>query len=326
METDLVVGSTGTSEGQFSYPRAMCVAPGPNGPSVVVIDKTARVQRFDASTGALIGWFRMPEWKFGKPTGVHAGPDPADPSRTVLYIADTHYHRVMVYDLPVGAVEPEPLYRFGEYGTEPGQFVYVTDVEPWVGQDGQLERVYVGEYGGNDRVTAFDVVRDDEGVHFKPAFTFGHFGTPGIDGGDEPMFNRPQHIEADPARGELVIADAINHRVGRFTPEGELIAWLGGWSDETGDLVYPYSVAVLDDGSLLVSEFGGGRVRWMSRETGEILGTYGRAGRAAGELAQPWEVVVAGRTAWVLDSGNNRFMRFKPPRASGTYDADGRAR
>mgnify|MGYP003700368421 CR=1 FL=1 len=310
----------GRAPGQLVFPRAMTLSAG----RLIVVDKSARVQRLDARTGAFIDGFRTPELELGKPTGLSVGAHPADPARTALYIADTHYHRVLVYDLSVPwDTDPSrpraPDFAFGAYGTAPGQFVYPTDVAILHDASGAATRLYVSEYGGNDRVTIFDITLDDSGAPtFTPVRTFGAIGVAGEESHPaEILFSRPQSLAIDLRRNELLICDACNHRIGRFTLEGELIAWTGSprhVSDAPGDLSFPYNLALLDDGSVLVSEFGNSRVQRLDPVTGDCLGLFGEPGRGPGQLATPWAVVVAEQTAYVLDSGNDRILAFRSPR------------
>jgi NHL repeat-containing protein len=315
IDADLVFGDVGLSNGQFSYPRAIDAGVG----SVVVVDKSARVQRFDADTGDFLGGFRMPEWKLGKPTGVTLGPSIDDPLRTVIYVADTHYHRVAVYPLPddpdVDArTISEPELSFGEYGVEDGQFVYLTDVALLLDQAGAVERIYVSEYGGNDRISVFTVDRSGEdGAAVRFLFSFGTFGDgPGVVGTREAEFERPQALAIDHERRELFMLDNNNHRIGTFTLEGELIGWIGVEPGQA-EFLNPQGFVLLEGRRALVTEFLGNRVQVVDLETGASLGSYGHAGRLDGELASPWGVAMVGRDAFVLDSGNNRVQRFRGP-------------
>ncbi len=219
-----VFGEIGLSLGQFTFPRCL----ESDGKSLWVIDKAAHVQRLDPETGRATAFWSMPDSALGKPCGVTMGPD------GLLYVADTHYFRVMVYkpgEIQEHRSMEEPLIggtlvsQWGGYGKEGGQFTYPTDVGILTGTDGRPERFYVSEYGGNDRVSVFD--RDHTFL-----FAIGTFGM-----GEDPKaveFNRPQSIGIDKAHGELVVADACNHRIGVFTLDGRLIKWIGsrihmGW-------------------------------------------------------------------------------------------------
>ncbi len=319
------VGEVGTAPGQFSYPRCL----DSDGKTLWVIDKLARVQRLDPETGDSLGGWRMPQWQIGKPAGVTAwraaGASDAD---VLVFVADTHYHRVMIYRAgPIdenGDDENSPtgelVGQFGSFGAGPGQFIYTTKVAILPSADGsRIERLYVGEYGGNDRIGIWEP-KTPGGLDFEFKRTFGAFG-----GGreKEPLqFNRPQSLVVDVARRELIVSDACNHRVGRLTLEGELIAWYGGGASGQdpgqgpGEFNYPYGVTILDDGSLMVVEFGNSRVQRIDLATGKSLGIMGQRGRLKGELATPWASAVVGETLFVLDSGNNRIVGFDVPRGS----------
>ncbi len=300
-------GEVGTGEGQFAYPRAIDA----DADSVWVIDKSARVQRIDSVSGEVRAGWTMPEYLLGKPTGVtiSIGPD----SQPAVYVPDTHYQRVMVYSTPAKTgEEPSLLAQFGSYGRGPGEFIYPTDVGVLTSKDGRaVERLYVTEYGGNDRVSVFDE-RD------QFLFAFGTFGS-GEGGPDAVEFNRPQSIAVDPGRARLIVTDACNHRLGVFDLDGHPIRWIG--SDRPGrgpgSFNYPYGLALLPDGDVLVSEFGNHRVQRIDVETGRSEGVYCSMGRAEGEVMNPWGVAVIGSTAYVLDSGNNRVLGLDLSRARG---------
>jgi DNA-binding beta-propeller fold protein YncE len=281
----------------------------------------------------------MPEWALGKPTGITVWkPVDGDDSDIHVFVADTHYHRVMVYRVGehparegLGPADDGMRWgprvtlvdSFGEYGTQPGQFTYPTDVGVLPTADGKaIQRLYVTEYGGADRVSVFE--RGGDG-RWSCTFTFGQFGK-----GEAPVpveFSRPQSIEVDARRSELIIADACNHRIGRFTYEGRLVAWIGGpdrVGPEPGQFAYPYGLSLVGDGTALVAEFGNNRVQRIDLDSGASLGTYGRAGREPGRLATPWAVTAMGQTAFVLDSGNNRVIGFRTPTGGRHAAAAGR--
>jgi DNA-binding beta-propeller fold protein YncE/ABC-type Fe3+ transport system permease subunit len=275
VDVERTFGRPGTSLGQFSYPRAVAAdcARG----FVYVIDKTARVQRFSLDGEPQLFW-RMPKWDNGKPTGVSVAPDGS------VFVADTHEFRITVFDS-----EGNELTRFGSYGMGEGEFIYTTDVA--FGDDG---RMYVSEYGGNDRVQVFD---EDWNFLFQ-------FGEPG----DQPgQFVRPQSMCFSADGSELFVADSCNHRIQVFTPEGEFKRAIGTPGRGAGELAYPYGVDVLNDGSLLITEFGNNRIQRLSPE-GDPMGIWGTVGRDPGQLQYPWSAAVCGEELFVLDSGNNRVQ------------------
>ena len=274
-KVEKIFGGTGRGAGEFIYPRA--IDRGPDG-SLFVADKTGRIQRFSPD-GSFLAVIQMPLIESGKPTGLTAGPDGR------LYVADTHYSRVMIF-----GPELQPAGEFGRYGTGDGCFIYPTDVA--LSGDG---RIFVSEFGGNDRVSVFSA----EGVFLHS------FGSPGSGWGE---FSRPAALCVDRQRKRLYVADACNHRIGVYDLDGKLSHYIGSHGAGPGQLRYPYDLALMPDGTLIVCEYGGNRLQLFSPE-GESLGIYGGPGRQAGQLAYPWGVTVDGRRrAYVVDAGNNRVQ------------------
>lgn len=280
LEPELVFGSPGLSKGQFSYPRAIDVDSVRK--VIYVIDKQARVQRFGFD-GKVQAMWHMPESANGKPTGVSVASDGR------VFVADTHYFRVIAYD-----ADGHELHRFGEFGRGPGQFIYVTDVA--IGPD---DRLYVAEYGGNDRIQVFD-----SSGHYL--FEFSDLGEP------HGRFNRPQAIAFNADRSELYIADACNHRIVVVNPQGQFLRSFGSAGRGTGQLTYPYGLTVLEDGGVIVAEFGNNRVQSFDRN-GHSTGLFGTLGRGEGQVMYPWSVASTNDRVFVLDSGNNRVQVISIP-------------
>gem|GEM_PF-267226 len=317
LPVEFALAGVGRGPGQFNGPRVVACDLATN--EIYVIDKDARVQRFDASGNLLKQW-RMPKTARGKPVGATVAPD------GTLVILDTHEHRVVGYS-PNG----EELWTLGSYGREHGQFIYPTDAA--FAPDGRL---FIAEYGGNDRIQVFSRDR---------AFLYA-FGACGI---GEREFLRPQSLAYDAERDELYVADTGNHRVAVFTSDGEFRRALGGAGREEGKLSYPFGV-VLEIGGLpsvvanglvrphdpstavshgsgrrtvIVAENSNHRVQRLDAETGEVIAVAGGLGRGEGRLKYPWAV----ESAWpgsdgvwrvaVCDHGNSRIVFFAlPDRAS----------
>lgn len=336
-------GDVGISPGQFSYPRGL----DSDSRTLWTIDKSARVQRIDPATGQNLGGWRMPEWDLGKPTGIAAW-EPAGADRVLVFIADTHYHRIMMYAVaadPQAAIAAGPgghlseselarlapahagpqigtfLGKFGSYGEGDGQFIYPTDVAVMPTPDGKrIARLFVGEYGGHDRISIWepqDPGQDPLGPGgFKFVRAFGAFGSSGD--GATVEFSRPQSLAFDASRQELVLTDSCNHRIGRFSVEGELIAWIGGpqlAGAEPGRMSYPYGLTLVGDGTAVVAEFGSSRIQRFDLRSGVSVGSYGRPGRGRGEVLTPWGVTMLGDRLYILDSSNNRIQSMRLPRA-----------
>lgn len=267
---------TGTGPAEVVYPRAITYDR--DGDSFFVIDRVAHVQRLDRNGHCLAEW-QMPEWKNGKPVNVAMGPDGN------LWVPDTHYHRIVIYSLG-----GKLLRIFGSEGKGDGQFDLPTDIAFDHG------RVYVSEYGANNRIQVFD---DD----LHKLFEFGHWGQ-----GDG-EFSRPQSMLID--NGLLYVTDACNHRIAVFTTEGKWVRNMGSTGSGLGQFRFPYGLAEDNEGHLIVCEFGNNRVQMIDKQTGQGLKVWGRAGREPGEFAYPWGVAVDKNDRVVaVDAGNNRLQVF----------------
>ncbi|RIK69226.1 MAG: hypothetical protein DCC65_00315 [Planctomycetota bacterium] len=270
-----VFGGPGLSPGEFSYPRAIAVSPVDG--SVFVCDKTARIQRFSPA-GEYEHQWRMPEFKNGKPTGM------AVDSNNRLWVADTHYYRVIAFDR-----DGRELLRFGSRGEGPGQFGFPCSVA--IDRNGF---VYVGEYGGNDRISKFT----PDG-RFIASFA--------DKGAGEGWVERPASLVFDPD-GTLWVADACHHRICRYGTDGRFLIAFGTAGDGPGELNYPYGVAIEGTGTLLVADRGNSRITRFTRD-GAFVASWGSPGRAVGQIAQPWGVALDREGGiYCLDSWNNRVQ------------------
>ncbi len=268
-------GRTGRGQGEFIYPRAIDIT---GDGSLFIVDKTGRIQRLSPE-GNFLGVIKMPLIEAGKPTGLGIAPNGN------VYVADTHYHRVAVFS-PDGKLIDE----FGKFGQADSCFIYPTDVA--FSRDG---RIFVSEYGGNDRVSVFTEQGD---------FLY-CFGSAGSGTG---QLARPSALCMDHVRKRLYVADACNHRVAIYNLDGKLLGYIGSAGRAPGQLRYPYDLALLSDGTLVVCEYGNNRLQLFSLD-GRSLAVYGRAGRQLGELAYPWGLAIDGRRrAFIVDAGNNRIQ------------------
>ena len=255
---------------------------------LVVLDSIGRVLVYAEGGKVERKWF-MPAYDVGRPEGVIQLRD----GRYV--VADTHYHRVVIFD-----DQGKVLSMFGTYGKEPGQFIYPVALA----EDDQGD-LYVAEYGSNDRIQKF---------HLDGTFLlqFGGFGT------DPGQFQRPSGMVWShapegslPASERVYVADAFNNRLQEFTAEGKFLRILV--SAETGTaLHYPYSMGQAPNGDLIVIENGAGRLSRFTRE-GRLVGRYGQTGHNEGEFQAPWGVTAdkQGRV-YVADTGNSRVVELQP--------------
>jgi DNA-binding beta-propeller fold protein YncE len=283
-----VWGLRGIAPGRLQKPRALAIDAQDH---LYLVDITARIQVFSADGQYLRGW-RTPASQNGRPTGLSI-------SRSgKLLVADTHYYRILVYELDGRLVEGATL--GGTLGNGPGEFGFVTDVV-----DDSQGNLYVAEYGDWDRVQKFT----PEG---KFLLQWGSHGEqPG-------QFRRPQNLAID-RHDRIWVADACNHRIQVFDTTGRLLWYWGEQGGEPGQLYYPYDLIVIenlagdpgdDQSQVVVCEYGNHRLQKFTF-SGKSLGCWGTHGRNPGQLHNPWALAhdSQGRIH-VLDSNNNRVQRI----------------
>ena len=278
----LVWAKRGIDEGRFQKPRAITIDKDQN---LYIVDMTGRIQVFDLD-GNLIRFWRTPAVKNGKPCGLSISNDDK------LLVSDTHYHRVLMYELDGTLIESRTI--GGEHGRGPGQFGFLTDTV----QDSK-GNYYVAEYGDYDRIQKFS----PEGDYILE--WGGHGSEPG-------EFLRPQGLTIDDD-DHLWVADASNHRIQVFDVSGEKPVVVKVWGEaghEIGKMRYPYDLFLDGKGHLYVCEFGNHRIQKFTLD-GQSLGSWGAPGRDVGQLHQPWGMCSdqQGRIH-VLDSYNHRVQRF----------------
>ncbi|QDV64221.1 NHL repeat protein [Crateriforma conspicua] len=292
-EPDLVWGRRGWSEGRFVKPRTIAID---SADRLYICDTTGRIQVFDADGNFQTVW-STPETANGRPTGLEVRAADEHIDREVLLVADTHYYRMLAYELDGTLIDSRCIGGTAGYG--PGEFAFVT--EAVCDDDGCF---YIGEYGDSDRIQKFDP---------DGRFIAQWGGT-----GDQPgQFIRPQSMIV--TDGLLWVTDAGNHRMQAFDvtadPPGLVHCW-GVQGPQAGQLYYPYDIALMEGEpspgrvDLMICEYGNQRIQRFATD-GTSLGILGGPGFEDGQFHHPWGLVVdSKRRVHVLDSNNHRIQRF----------------
>ncbi|QDT09378.1 NHL repeat protein [Planctomycetes bacterium K23_9] len=289
-QPQLVWGRRGMSEGRFLKPRAITIDHQDN---LYIVDTTGRIQVFDPD-GQLLRWWSTPETANGRPTGMATSASIGPNGEPRLFVADTHYYRMLAYRTD-GTLIPEEQIG-GVAGHSPGEFAFVTDAV--CDDDGFF---YIGEYGDSDRIQKFSPDGD---------FITQWGGT----GHDVGKFVRPQSLVVN--KKVLSIVDAGNHRIQRFDVSEETPRLIDVWGKEgkqKGQFYYPYDIAIASDDSVLVCEYGNQRLQRFD-PTGKWIASWGGPGFDPGQLYQPWGVVIDSTDrVHILDSNNHRVQRIALP-------------
>lgn len=273
-------GSRGRTPGRFGLPRGIGIRDG----FVYVIDRTGRIQKL-TTEGEFVKLWELPKYDNGTPTGVSFDPDGN------LWVPDTHNSRILRY-----SPEGELLDQFGEFGKEPGKFIYPTDM---IHDDNDL--LYIAEYGNFARIQVFTA----EGSFVR---TWGHFG-------DQPeQFSRPMAIVAGPD-GLLYVADAGNHRIAIYTKQGELQRLFGERGDAPGQFDFPYDLDIDAQGHLFVCDYSNHRLQQLTN-TGQFIREWGGLGSATGQLFNPWGIALTQTHMYIADTRNHRIVVYPKPQAA----------
>lgn len=278
----------------LNKPRSAAFAP--DG-SVYVLDTgNNRVLHFNSSGDFIQGWGEYANadadsdtsGKFNEPWGIAVGPDGS------VYVADTWNHRVQKF-----TAEGEFLIQWGEFGTDGALSHFYGPRSIAIDSE---SRIYVSDTG-NKRIQVFS----DTGEPIT------QIGSPGFQTGE---LDEPVGIAVD-SSGRLVVADTWNTRVQVF--EGSAEAGFGAVGEWAIDGWYgqslenkPY-IAVGPEDQVCVTDPEGYRVLCFN-DQGKFLFGWGSGGDGSGQFNLATSLVIdpSGGTL-VVDSGNNRVLKFSPP-------------
>jgi DNA-binding beta-propeller fold protein YncE len=194
----------------------------------------------------------------------------------------------------------------GGPGSEAGQFTRPRDIA--VAPDGSL---YIADTE-NHRIQ--HLAPDGSVLH-----VWGSFGS--LDSGNGPAgtFNEPWGVAVG-LDGSVYVADVWNHRIQKFSPEGEFQTMWGtyGQADSPTSFFGPRDVAVDPQGNLLVTDTGNDRVVVFDPQ-GIPISQFGSSGLEPGQFDEPVAVAVdPNGLVYVTDTWNQRIQVFEKD-ASGEY-------
>ncbi len=185
----------------------------------------------------------------------------------------------------------------GGEGSEPGQFLAPRGMA--AAPDGTI---YVAD-SRNHRIQ--HLAADGSVLH-----VWGTFGEPiGSNAAAPGTFNEPWGVAVGPD-GSVYVADTWNHRVQKFTAEGEFISTWGyfGQAEDAFALWGPRDVTVDDLGRVLVTDTGNKRVIAYD-ETGNFVAEIGGPGFAPGKFDEPTGIAAgANNFIFVADTWNQRIQ------------------
>ncbi|HKY55057.1 MAG TPA: NHL repeat-containing protein, partial [Anaerolineales bacterium] len=145
--------------------------------------------------------------------------------------------------------------------------------------------------------------------------------------GDAPIgtFNEPWGVAVGPD-GSVYVSDTWNHRVQKFTEDGEPIKMWGQYGQPIPELPEsnssfwgPRGIAVNAQGQVFVADTGNKRIVVFD-EDGNYITAFGSAGLDPGQFDEPVGVAVGpSGTVYVADTWNQRIQAFLPSDDGLTY-------
>ena len=195
---------------------------------------------------------------------------------------------------------------FGASGAEPGQFQRPRGIA--VAADGTL---YVADTD-NHRIQHLE--RDG-----TPINAWGSFADLALGPAPGGTFYEPWGIAVGPD-GSVYVADTWNHRIQKFSPDGEFLTMWGyfGQAEQLDGFWGPRDVVVDAEGRVIVSDTGNKRIVVFGPD-GEGIAEFGEEGYEPGQFYEPVGLALDfGGILYVADTWNQRIQSFAPD-GSGSF-------
>jgi len=282
-----VWGLAGSTPGRLFRPRAVAID---KDDLLYIVDMTPQIQVFTGDGVFVRGW-QTPQYDRGRPSGLsfdNAGN---------LLVCDTHYFRVLVYTPQGKLLENQTI--GGTCGSGDGEFQFVTDAAQdaegnyYVAQYFEYDRIQKftpnrkfllswGDHGHelgqflrpqkividksgliwvtdacNHRVQVFDA-RGSQAKFVKSW---------GVQGNAPGQLNYPYDILLDDAAlagqpdGYVYLCEFGNHRVQKFTTDGQFVGSFGNNGRREGELDQPWGIARDSKGRMYVLDTYNHRVQ-----------------------------------------------------------------
>jgi DNA-binding beta-propeller fold protein YncE len=146
------------------------------------------------------------------------------------------------------------------------------------------------------------------------------FGSIQTDTEPSALLNEPWGLTVSP-QGFIFVADTWNHRILKFSPQGDLITSWGFFNQgqDPFGLWGPRSIALSPDGLLLVADTGNHRIVVYDQEGGYVS-QFGSRGFGPAQFSEPVGIAIDQNSGfvYVADTWNQRIQVFLPA-SNGVY-------
>ncbi|MEW6104419.1 MAG: NHL repeat-containing protein, partial [bacterium] len=248
----------------------------------------------DGSNPLVYGDVGKGEGKFMQPQGIGVTP------QGDIYVVDTGNHRIQ--KLKDNGTSISFVKTIGSEGNGVGQFFLPRDIAI----DFRNGYFLICD-SFNQRISKFSL--DGNPINsFSGSNSFGQWGT------QTGKLWHPYGIDID-NQGNIYVADTYNHRIQKFSPDGNYLLSFGARGQEDGQFAMPQDVVVDSEGYILAIDTENHRVCKFS-PNGIYMESYGRYSLGKGGLLQPQKGVIAqDNKLYVIDSTGCKFEAFN----IGTY-------
>jgi tripartite motif-containing protein 71 len=255
-----------------------------------------------------------------------------------IYVVDSDNHRIQAFN-----VDGSFLYKFGEEGSQDGQFNRLWAICMGSGQyrdclvivDSDNNRVVIVKKNG-DHVRSIPCgdhtygVSVDSSHHIFVSLDYSisvwdwnghHLFSFGSEGSQDGQFNCARQSCMDKERGIIFVADRGNHRIQVFDLQGSFMGKIGCEGSSIEQLEYPTSVCLDSQGNLIIGDTINNRLSAWSWYNGQSspLGVLGKEGSNQGEFYYPEGVCIDSLDRIIVaDSYNHRIQIVERTKISQT--------
>ena len=122
-------------------------------------------------------------------------------------------------------------------------------------------------------------------------------------------FNSPSDIAID-NNGNVYVVDTGNHRIQKFTSDGNFVLKWGSNGTGDGQFSSPYGIAVDSSNYVYVADSGNHRIQKFTSDGNFVL-KWGSNGTGDGQFSSPYGIAVdSSNYIYVVDNWNHRIQKF----------------